>query len=103
LTKTNTDDEVRVNAYLAPCRALSGNNRLFELPFNILGDTDEVSLEFTTASIYDYSQNDTIALTLQNGSLTVGTAFARGDVDGDGMVTGADSSQAMAISTQDVT
>jgi len=91
------------------CVPLYGPGSLFDLFFNVQGNTGQVSsFDFVTGLegtvIYDRDDLLTpVPLILNNGSLLVGSTFVRGDINGDGVVNAADAALALDISNQLIT
>ena len=104
---TDTSGEVKISAIIGTsgCVDLYGAGRLFDVYFNVIGTQGQVSpLDFIqgleATVIYDEEDLITpVPLLLQNGSLTVGRTFIRGDLNGDGVVNAADAALALDIAS----
>lgn len=103
---TNTSGEVKISAIIGSdgCTDLHGAGRLFDVFFDVIGAQGSVSpLDFIQGleATVIYDEDDlvnAVPLILQNGSLSVGLTFIRGDVNGDGAVNAADAALALDIS-----
>lgn len=87
------------------CQALHGAGSLFDVHFDIIGPANQVSpLNFVrglgATVIYDNDNLETpVELELEDGSLSIGSGFARGDINGDEVVNPADSALALRIAS----
>lgn len=106
-TNSTVSDEIKIlgSPKGSNCLTLSGAGNLFDLFFNVIGSEDEVSpLDFIegldATIIYDADDlNTPVSLRLENGSLTVGSSYVRGDINGNGVVNAVDAALGLEIAT----
>jgi hypothetical protein len=109
MANTSTPGQVKITSITVQCNELHGSGSLFVVGFDIIGNNGDVSpLDFITGLnytvIYDESDFSTpVDLGLQNGSLTIGLTFIRGDINGDGVVNSADAALALRIANGMIT
>lgn len=109
VANTSSPGQVKIAAATTQCQPLYGPGRLFLIGFDVQGSEGQVSpLDFveglTGTIIYDDDDLATpVSLELENGSLTVQSAYVRGDVNGDGVVNSADALLALRIASGQVT
>jgi len=108
---TTVPGEVKISSITGAnqCMDLYGAGTLFNVHFDVIGAEGQISpLDFIegleATVIYDSDDlNTPVNLLLQNGSLTVGLTFIRGDLNGDGVVNAADAAIALDIASGSLT
>jgi YVTN family beta-propeller protein len=98
---TTTPGTVRVALASGSGTPLYGSGTFVNLVVNVAGaDGASTPLEFVIAQTDIYDCGDLynpVNLTLTNGSFTVGSAYVKGDINGDGNVNSADAALALQI------
>ncbi len=103
----NTSGKIMINID-GNCHPIHGSGSLFHIGFDVTGDQDEMSyLDFirglSGTVIYDDADLiNPVALELKNGSLTIGSSYKRGDVNGDGVINPADARLAQKIASHKI-
>ncbi|MGB1251762.1 MAG: leucine-rich repeat domain-containing protein, partial [Candidatus Promineifilaceae bacterium] len=110
---TSVPGVVNIASFARSCQTLSGSGALVYVLFDVIGTVGDVStLDFVhgIASTAIYNQVDPsdptsaelVPTHLLNGSVTIATAFTRGDVNGDGVVNAFDAFLAFHITLETI-
>ena len=106
---TTTPGEVSIAAINSACTPLYGPGTLFNVGFNAVGAQGQISpIDFITGitSTVIYDDSDLMhpaPLTVEDGSLTIGNVYVRGDVNGDSAINAADALLALRIASGQIT
>ena len=106
---TDTPGEVAIAAIKNVCTPLYGPGTLFNIGFDAVGAEGQISpIDFITGITYtviydDGDLNNPVPLAVEDGSVTIGSVYVRGDVNGDTFINAVDALLALRIASGQIT